>query len=95
MNFFLLQNNYFFTKENLKGKYLSKHSQETVHYHGECDKGGLLQDSQELIGAVSSDLIVCCASAVASSKGDRVFHVSGKTVAAQQAILSPEYIHSK
>ena len=39
---------------------------------------------------------VCCASAVAGSKGDQVFRLSGKTVvAAQQAILSPENINSK
>ena len=59
--------------------------------------GALLQDSQELIGAVPPPLSlrqggVCCASAGAVSKGDWVFCVSGKTVA---AILIPNNIKYK
>ena len=56
-----------------------------------------MQDSQELIGSVPPPLPlhqggVCCASAVAGSKVDWVFRVSGKIVAAQQAILNPEKV---
>ena len=60
----------------------------------------LRQDSQEIKGSVPPPLPlrqggVCCASAVAGSKGDWVFLVSDKKVAAQLAILSPENINSK